>query len=60
MAGRALAARPGDTEAALSAYEQALFPRSAGTNAAEEGGEAAGFGDIPGLVAELARPEAPS
>ncbi|MCC2280397.1 FAD-dependent monooxygenase [Streptomyces sp. ET3-23] len=26
--GRAIAARPGDTEAALTAYEQALFPRS--------------------------------
>ncbi|MFI6444280.1 FAD-dependent oxidoreductase [Kitasatospora sp. NPDC050543] len=26
--GRALAAHPGDTEAALAAYEQALFPRS--------------------------------
>ncbi|MGW8374921.1 NAD(P)/FAD-dependent oxidoreductase [Streptomyces sp. ODS28] len=27
--GRALAAHPGDTEAALAAYEEALFPRSA-------------------------------
>lgn len=26
--GRAVAAHPGDTEAALAAYEQALFPRS--------------------------------
>ena len=32
--GRALAAHPGDTEAALAAYEQALFPRSE-TSAAE-------------------------
>jgi len=27
--GKALAANPGDVEAALLAYEQALFPRSA-------------------------------
>ena len=27
--GKALAAQPGDVEAALSAYEQALFPRAA-------------------------------
>jgi 2-polyprenyl-6-methoxyphenol hydroxylase-like FAD-dependent oxidoreductase len=26
--GQAIAAHPGDTEAALAAYEQALFPRS--------------------------------
>ena len=26
--GQAIAAHPGDTEAALTAYEQALFPRS--------------------------------
>ncbi|WP_283160253.1 MULTISPECIES: FAD-dependent monooxygenase [unclassified Pseudonocardia] len=33
--GRAIAAHPGDVEAALTAYEQALFPRSA--EAAAEG-----------------------
>ncbi|MEV4441160.1 NAD(P)/FAD-dependent oxidoreductase [Streptomyces sp. NPDC049577] len=33
--GTALAAHPGDTEAALTAYEQAMFPRSA--EAADEG-----------------------
>lgn len=27
--GKAIAAHPGDTEAALAAYEQAMFPRSA-------------------------------
>ena len=27
--GKSIAAHPGDTEAALAAYEQALFPRSA-------------------------------
>jgi hypothetical protein len=32
--GTAIAAHPGDVEAALAAYEQALFPRSA--DAAEE------------------------
>ncbi|MFH8612171.1 FAD-dependent oxidoreductase [Streptomyces sp. NPDC018029] len=34
--GRALAAHPGDTEAALTAYERAMFPRSA--EAAASGG----------------------
>ncbi|MFE6687458.1 FAD-dependent oxidoreductase [Streptomyces sp. NPDC057743] len=32
--GKALAAHPGDVEAALSAYEQAMFPRSAAAAAA--------------------------
>jgi 2-polyprenyl-6-methoxyphenol hydroxylase-like FAD-dependent oxidoreductase len=31
--GQAIAAQPGDTEAALAAYEQALFPRSAASAA---------------------------
>ncbi|MEU3529289.1 NAD(P)/FAD-dependent oxidoreductase [Streptomyces sp. NPDC038707] len=39
--GEALAAHPGDTEAALTAYEQAMFPRSAEA-AAFEGGDAHG------------------
>jgi 2-polyprenyl-6-methoxyphenol hydroxylase-like FAD-dependent oxidoreductase len=52
--GRAVAAHPGDVEAALTEYEGALFPRSA-----EEGAEAARdfdicFGDkTPGSLLEL-------
>jgi 2-polyprenyl-6-methoxyphenol hydroxylase-like FAD-dependent oxidoreductase len=37
--GQALAAHPDDVEAALTAYEQALFPRSAAAAAAEAGSE---------------------
>ncbi|MGW2637419.1 FAD-dependent oxidoreductase [Streptomyces sp. NPDC001348] len=36
--GRALAAHPDDTEAALAAYEQAMFSRSAEVAALEDGG----------------------
>ena len=43
--GKAIAAHPDDTEAALAEYEQAMFPRSA---------EAAGFegGEMPGIDSE--------
>ncbi|MEU4262218.1 FAD-dependent oxidoreductase [Streptomyces argenteolus] len=41
----ALAAHPGDTEAALAAYEQALFPRSEASAAESAAGLEAMFGD---------------
>ncbi|MFI8287977.1 FAD-dependent monooxygenase [Streptomyces sp. ms191] len=45
--GLALAARPGDTEGALTAYEEALFPRSAAKAAESAEGLAMCFGDDP-------------
>ncbi|GAA1253773.1 FAD-dependent monooxygenase [Kitasatospora nipponensis] len=54
--GLALAAHPGDVEAALTAYEQALFPRSAGAAAESAAGLLACFGaDAPqGLLDQFA------
>ncbi|KAA6223849.1 FAD-dependent monooxygenase [Streptomyces albofaciens JCM 4342] len=43
--GRALAAHPGDTEAALAAYEQALFPRSEASAAESAANLELMFGD---------------
>jgi 2-polyprenyl-6-methoxyphenol hydroxylase-like FAD-dependent oxidoreductase len=34
--GQAIAAHPGDTEAALAGYEQAMFPRAAEAAGAED------------------------
>ncbi|MEU5127612.1 FAD-dependent oxidoreductase [Streptomyces mobaraensis] len=56
--GQALAAHPGDVEAALTAYERAMFPRSA--EAAAIGGGEDGEDPIQGLIAAVAqdgRPE---
>ncbi|MBC2874902.1 MULTISPECIES: FAD-dependent oxidoreductase [Streptomyces] len=55
--GQALAAHPGDVEAALTVYEQAMFPRSA---EAARIGEDAGEDPIQGLLAAISgegRPE---
>ncbi|QHC23387.1 FAD-dependent oxidoreductase [Streptomyces sp. GS7] len=43
--GRAIAAHPGDTEAALTAYEQALFPRSEASAAESAANLELMFGD---------------
>jgi 2-polyprenyl-6-methoxyphenol hydroxylase-like FAD-dependent oxidoreductase len=43
--GRAIAAHPGDTEAALAAYEQALFPRSEASAAESAANLELMFGD---------------
>ncbi|MCQ8194259.1 FAD-dependent oxidoreductase [Streptomyces rugosispiralis] len=43
--GKALAARPGDIEAALAEYEQAMFPRSAEVAAEGVGSDELMFGD---------------
>ena len=43
--GQAIAAHPGDTEAALTAYEQALFPRSESSAAASAASMELMFGD---------------
>ncbi|MEB8335910.1 FAD-dependent oxidoreductase [Streptomyces endophyticus] len=50
---RALAAHPGDVEAALSAYEQAMFVRTAETHGADEDGHS-----LEDLMAELHRARA--
>ncbi|MER6028517.1 NAD(P)/FAD-dependent oxidoreductase [Streptomyces sp. NPDC001851] len=47
--GRALAAHPGDTEAALTEYEEAMFPRS--TEAARDGAEILRIDTAQGLIA---------
>jgi 2-polyprenyl-6-methoxyphenol hydroxylase-like FAD-dependent oxidoreductase len=49
--GEALAAHPGDTEAALAAYDQKLFPRSEGTGA--------GTGADPHVSSRAKRPPLP-
>ncbi|MGW6533772.1 FAD-dependent oxidoreductase [Streptomyces venezuelae] len=63
--GRALAAHPGDLEAALAVYEQAMFPRSAeaalfaGEEMHEGAGPEEGSGehDLFALISALTRPE---
>ncbi|MFJ8098242.1 FAD-dependent oxidoreductase [Streptomyces griseofuscus] len=55
--GRALAARPGDTEAALAAYEQAMFERA--LEFAETPGSDPGESTVHDLVAAFTRHEQP-
>ena len=54
--GRAIAAHPSDTEVALAAYEQALFPRSEASAAESAANLELMFGDnaLQGLLAQFA------
>jgi 2-polyprenyl-6-methoxyphenol hydroxylase-like FAD-dependent oxidoreductase len=52
--GAAIAAHPGDTEAALAAYEQAMFPRGATAAAESAAGLVRCFGeDTPQILVDM-------
>ncbi|MDH6709464.1 2-polyprenyl-6-methoxyphenol hydroxylase-like FAD-dependent oxidoreductase [Kitasatospora sp. MAA19] len=60
--GKALANHPGDPEAALAAYEHALFPRSAASAAASAANLNLMFGPngLQGLLDQFSTPPEPT